>query len=107
MAPLLASSSLSSSLLPGVVRPNPDLLDLPNMDLKICHINAQSLRNERHFELFKEYFRCHHFDIITVSETWLNHLVSDNIVFLPSFSLYRHDRRVRSGGGVAIYPGMI
>ncbi|CAG5085054.1 Protein of unknown function [Cotesia congregata] len=74
-----------------------------NNCLKICHFNAQSLRNEQHFELFREYFRCHQYDIIAVSETWLNHLISDNLILLPSYTLYRHDRRLRSGGGVALY----
>lgn len=71
--------------------------------LKLCHINAQSLRNEQHFELFKEYFRTHKYDVIAVSETWLNHLISDNLVSLSLFMLYRRDRHLRSGGGVALY----
>ncbi|XP_044591441.1 uncharacterized protein LOC123269670 [Cotesia glomerata] len=78
-------------------------LSLSTCNLKICHVNAQSLRNECHFELFKEYFRCHNYDIIAVSETWLNHLIPDDTVYLLSYTLYRHNRRLRSGGGVALY----
>ncbi|XP_044576250.1 uncharacterized protein LOC123259682 [Cotesia glomerata] len=72
-------------------------------NLKVCHVNAQSLRNEFHFEIFKEYFRNHNYDIIAVSETWLNRLIPDNMVSLPHHTLYRHDHHLRSGGGVSLY----
>lgn len=52
---------------------------------------------------FKEFFRIHDFDIITVSETWLNLNISDAQFSLPSFKLYRNDRTNKRGGGVAIY----
>ena len=34
------------------------------------------------------------FDILTISETWLNHSISDSEVSLSGYSIVRRDRRV-------------
>lgn len=44
-----------------------------------------------------------HPDIIIVTETWLNPSITDSMVHIDGFSLYRNDRKLRVGGGVAIY----
>lgn len=36
-------------------------------------------------------------------ETWLNSNISDAKVFLPGFTLFRRDRLVKKGGGVAVF----
>lgn len=69
--------------------------------LNICHVNIRSLNSN--FCLFKEFFRTHSFDIIAVSETWLNFNMSDAQFKLPSFTLFRNYRTNRTGGGVALY----
>ena len=43
------------------------------------------------------------FDILTVSETWLNPDISDSEVSLPVYTLARHDRSEKRGGGTAIF----
>lgn len=45
------------------------------------------------------------FDILTLSETWLNHLDDDKFLFIPGYALYRCDRvnTVNRGGGILIY----
>jgi len=43
------------------------------------------------------------FQIICMSETWLRPEVSDTMVNLPGYSLFRVDRIGKSGGGVAFY----
>ena len=41
--------------------------------------------------------------IIALTETWLNSNISDAKVFLPGFTLFRRDRLVKKGGGVAVF----
>jgi Reverse transcriptase (RNA-dependent DNA polymerase) len=69
--------------------------------LKICHINAQSIRN--HYDEILMLSRDLNFDILCVSETWFNLYVIDNDFRIPGYDLYRIDRQHKNGGGVAIY----
>ena len=41
--------------------------------------------------------------IIALIETWLNSNISDAEVSLPGFTLFRRDRLVKKGGGVAVF----
>ena len=46
------------------------------------------------------------FDVIAVSETWLNESIPDNSVSLPGYVIIRHDRKnlkKKGGGGVCLY----
>lgn len=69
------------------------------MALSCCHINVRSL--VAHFSKFKELVY-EKYDVITVSETWLNPGILDEIIDLKGYRLYRRDRTTR-GGGVAVY----
>ncbi|XP_075150937.1 uncharacterized protein LOC142225047 [Haematobia irritans] len=51
---------------------------------------------------FRHIFSDSGVDVICVSETWFQPAVSDNILALPNYNLFRADR-VSHGGGVAIY----
>ena len=42
-------------------------------------------------------------EVAIISETWFKKHHADQTVALPGYSLYRHDRPKRRGGGVAIY----
>lgn len=70
-------------------------------DLKICHVNCQSLF--AHFDEFYHFFSKENYHIICLSETWLRPSISDEMVFLPGYKLFRCDRMGRQGGGVAFY----
>ncbi|KAM0733644.1 hypothetical protein ACS0PU_013193 [Formica fusca] len=70
-------------------------------DLKICHVNCQSLF--AHLDEFYHFFGNADYHIICMSETWLRPGITDAIVKLPGYSLFRCDRVDRSGGGVAFY----
>lgn len=59
-------------------------------DIKICHVNCQSLY--MHFDEFKHHFCDSEFHIICMSETWLRPGVTDDMVKLPGYSLFRCDR---------------
>lgn len=68
--------------------------------IKICHINAQSLR--RKIDEFRVIFENSSIDFICVSETWFDSSVTDLSVSLDGYSLRRVDRE-DGYGGVAIY----
>ena len=68
-------------------------------NLSICHINAQSMFNK--LDLIA--VELSSYDIITVSETWLDATISNTDLLLPSFQPPIRLDRNRHGGGVAIY----
>lgn len=70
-------------------------------NLILCHFNIRSLTKQ--FDEFKNYVLSEIFDIITISETWLSTDISDYVVDIPGYQLYRNDRKHVRGGGVAIY----
>ena len=88
----------------GSVHPNPG----PTYEncLQLCHVNMRSLQphdsstklDELHSKLCID--QC--FDVICVTETWLDENITDDAVALPNYQIFRKDRN-RHGGGVAIY----
>ncbi|XP_024880747.1 uncharacterized protein LOC112460309 [Temnothorax curvispinosus] len=69
--------------------------------LRICHVNCQSLM--AHLDEFQAYFGPTGYHIICLSETWLKPAVSDDLISLRGYQIFRCDRRGRNGGGVAFY----
>jgi hypothetical protein len=69
-------------------------------DLKVVHINAQSLHNSLHFDEFKNIFGDGVIDIIGVSETFYKDTSSTEIC---NYNVMAVNRKNRNGGGVAIY----
>lgn len=71
---------------------------------KIGHFNAQSLNPclNKFQEIFSMIYKSK-FDIIGISETWLKPSILDSAVKIPGFNMYRCDRDLRKGGGVAFY----
>ena len=73
--------------------------DYPNR-LKLCTINARSLRNKS--TIFQDFVTDNKFDIVAVTETWLT--PSDDAVIAdltpPGFAFLHHPRVSRRGGGV-------
>ena len=70
--------------------------------LKLVHINARSLFNKVQ-EIYNHY---QNFDVIVITETWLNIMVPTSAVMLPQFRLVRQDRykdEQKKGGGICIY----
>lgn len=70
------------------------------LSAKICHLNVRSLIP--HFSDLKEvtYLK---YDIITLSETWLNNSIDDRIISLKGYTLFRRDRISGRGGGLAAF----
>lgn len=70
------------------------------MALSCCHINVRSLT--ANFDQFVSSV-FNRYDVITISETWLNAGILDEIINLTGYRLYRCDRATGRGGGVAMY----
>jgi len=71
-------------------------------NLRICHINSQSLTY--HLDDFRIYFSKNHFHVICISESWLLPSISDDYVALPGYKIVRCDRTgSKRGGGVALF----
>ena len=87
-------------LLSGNVHPNPGP-DLNKDEFKIVHINCRSFNTNKKLLIEAE---SNKFDIITLSETWLNDKHTDDEVSLDGFHKpIRKDRQNNRGGGVAVY----
>lgn len=69
-------------------------------DLLISHINCRSLTNE--FQLFRDTVLLSHYDIVGLTETWLNEDIITDVLSIPHYSFIRRDRPSR-GGGVGMY----
>ncbi|XP_077264820.1 uncharacterized protein LOC143898898 [Temnothorax americanus] len=72
-----------------------------NSQFCVAQLNANFLRS--HIDLIRLHFNTCSHHIISVSETWLNADISDNLVALDGYFLVRHDREGRRGEGVACY----
>ena len=90
-------------LLWGDICPNPgwaySVLNSPG--LKIAHLNTRSL--PKHLDEFKILVADNPFDVICLSETWLNSTWSDNELHIDGYNIIRRDRDDSQRGGTAIY----
>ena len=84
------------------INPGPYADDLPKArGFKVAHLNVRNLVNK--LDDIGHLVRSKSFDILSVSETWLNLTISGNEVCLPGYTLVRHDCSDRRGGGIAIF----
>lgn len=79
-----------------------DVADINNTsNLKICHLNCQSLR--AHCSDLINLLEDGNWHIIGVTESWLKPHMSNDLVSFPGYQIYRNDRLGKGGGGVALY----
>ena len=71
--------------------------------MTIGHINVDRLSTPSHYNLLNAKNSTHYYDVIAITETFLTHEQTENHLTLPDFTLNRHDRQGKSGGGVALY----
>lgn len=74
-----------------------------NTRLKIAHLNIRSLNSNTHLTQLRDLTRKENFDILTISETWLNNSVTFTEVGIDGYNLFRLDRLNKRGGGVCTY----
>nr|CAI5864413.1 unnamed protein product [Callosobruchus analis] len=73
-----------------------------NRIIKVCHLNVRSLIG--HFADFLDLIQSSSYDIVAISETWLNGNVDGPAVQINNYNFVRRDRNDGSrGGGVGIY----
>lgn len=65
----------------------------------IVHYNVQSIANK--IDLIESEFS--KFDVICITETWLDRKTRDDILNIQGFKLYRRDREGDSHGGICVY----
>ena len=79
------------------------LLNWNNNNIKIAHLNVRSLKNRGHFVQVKDIVTSHNFDVFTISETLLDHTVSNLEIEIPGYDIYRIDRQGKRSRGVCAY----
>ena len=71
--------------------------------LEIAHLNSELLKCRQHFIETRELALERDFDILTISETWFYSSVSNSVVEIPGYKVYRLDRLGKAGAGVCAY----
>lgn len=70
--------------------------------MKIAQLNVRSLIP--HLDELKQLVFSNNFDIICLTETWLNNNITSDAVQIPGYLMFREDRQGdQRGGGVAVY----
>ena len=70
--------------------------------LSLCHLNIRSI--SKHFDEFSHWISLFNYDVICLTETWLNSSHFNSSFNLPGYILIRKDRIGPSrGGGLIIY----
>ena len=100
--PSSAEKQLDGSLNDSFAAPATSDATLKLRGLKFIHQNIRSLRKKLN-ELRVFITQSPRIHIIASTETLLNSSNSDAEVSLPGFTLFRRDRLVRKGGGVAVF----
>ena len=67
--------------------------------VSFVHLNVQSILPKIN-QIMAEYS---FYDILSFTESWLNHSISDDDVTIPTFNIFRNDRADRIGGGVVVF----
>ena len=93
-------------LLCGDIEENPGPKTKPDGNLSVCHWNVNSIpsHNFQKIAALESFVSMHKFDIICISETFLNNTYEDNDLNLNGYSLLRADHPSNAKrGGVCIY----
>ena len=65
--------------------------------------HARSIKNRNHFILIKDVVLAKKFDILCISESWLDDSISDIELDIPGYDIHRLDRTNTLGGGVCTF----
>ncbi|CAB4025123.1 Hypothetical predicted protein [Paramuricea clavata] len=74
-----------------------------NSKPKLAHLNVRSLKNRDNLVQLRELNGEHQYDILTISESWLNSTVKNSEVEIEGYRLLRLDRLGKRGGGVCVF----
>ena len=73
-------------------------------DLTCFYPNVTSLKASGKLSHFQEIVLTNHFDIIALTETWLNHSVTNHEILPHDYTIYRKDRDYGKRGGGILLP---
>ena len=94
--------------LSGDIHPNPGPNSIPpyntnQSNFTIVHLNIRSLLAPHKLNDLIDFVTVmHDFDIVTLSETYLDNTIPNEKINIPGYDVYRNDRN-RHGGGVCTY----
>lgn len=71
--------------------------------IKIAHLNIRSIKNRDHLVQMRKLAEENDFNIIAISESWLNNTVTNAEVEIAGYKLSRLDRVKKPGGGLCVY----
>ncbi|XP_068680135.1 uncharacterized protein [Montipora foliosa] len=69
----------------------------------MAYLNIRSLKNRDHLVQLQTLVSEKGFDVLAISESWLNSTVSNVEVEIGGYKLFRQDRLRKRGGGVCVY----
>ena len=77
--------------------------DMQRSKLRIAHLNVRSIKNRNHLIQVRELMKDRNYDILALSELWLNSTVTNAEVEIEGFKLTSLDRLGKTGRGVGVY----
>lgn len=69
--------------------------------MRIGHVNINRLCT--HFSELEAHYDANRYDLLAITETFLDQSCSSELLRLPAMDLYRHDRVGKIGGGICLY----
>ena len=96
-------SLTKSSLNPNApsFKPSEGVTHTASAEIVISHINVNRLLHKIH--KIQDLVHTKKISVLAISETWLDHEVSEGEVTIPGYRFLRRDRAGKRGGGVGIY----
>ena len=89
-----------SDVLNCVTEENNDYCFPKEKGMKFSHLNIRSLRNKK--DDLGMFLRDNPYDLLGLSETWLEEYISDSLIAISGYNFERKDRQ-EHGGGVCCY----
>ena len=71
--------------------------------LQIAHLNVRSVKERNHLIQLRELMCKKNYDVLVISESWLNSTTTDAEVEIAGYKITRLDRTKKIGGGVCVY----
>ena len=73
------------------------------LKLQIAHLNVRSVKERNHLIQLRELMREKNYDVLAISESWLNSTTTNAEVEIAGYKITRLDRTKKVGGGVCVY----
>ena len=71
------------------------------VNITVAHLNVRSMASREKFYLVKQTIVHHNYDILVISESWLDPSTTNNDIQIPGYVIFRQDRGPhKSGGGM-------